>query len=56
MKLESLNCQIDNVLSHTGRLKYLPRDMFLPNIDKFKVDHSMEEWLETIEERLDYKV
>ena len=35
MKLESLNCKIDNVLSHTGRLKYLPRDMFLPNIDQF---------------------
>lgn len=30
--------------------------MFLPNIDQSMVDYSTEEWLETIEERLDYEV
>lgn len=55
-KLEALNWEVDYVLSHTGPLKYLPRDMFLPNIDQSKVDNSTEEWLETIEEKLDYEI
>lgn len=55
-KLESVNWEIDYVLSHTGPLKYLPTDEFLPNVDRSKVDKSTEEWLSKIEERLNYEI
>ena len=49
------NKDIDIVLSHTCPFKYEPREMFLPMIDQNTVDTSTEEWLDTIEESLDYK-
>ena len=55
-KLELVNWKVDYVLSHTGPLKYLPTDVFLPNIDQSKVDQSTEEWLSTLEEKLDYEI
>lgn len=55
-KLESVNWKVDYILSHTGPLKYLPTDEFLPNIDQNKVDKSTEEWLSKIEEKLDYEI
>ena len=55
-KLESINWEVDYVLSHTGPLRYLPTDIFLPNIDQSKVDKSTEEWLSKIEEKLDYEI
>ena len=48
------NRHIDIVLSHTTPLKYEPVEVFLPGIDQSKVDKSTEEWLDTIEERLEY--
>ena len=54
IKLDQLNWKIDIVLSHTVPLKYEPVEMFLPGIDQSKVDKSTEEWLDTIEERLQY--
>lgn len=50
-----LNWQIDIVLSHTTPLKYEPVEVFMPGIDQFKVDKSTEEWLDGIEERLEYE-
>lgn len=47
--------KIDVVLSHTTPLKYEPREMFLSCIDQSKVDKSTEEWLDKLEERVDYK-
>ena len=47
--------KIDVMLSHTTPLKYEPREMFLSCIDETKVDKSTEEWLDIIEERVDYK-
>ena len=46
---------VDVVLSHTCPGKYIPTEMFLPTIDQSAVDHSTEEWLDKIEESLDYK-
>ena len=46
---------IDIVLSHTCPRRYEPVEVFLPNIDQSSVDKSTEDWLDTIEARLDYK-
>lgn len=53
--LERLNWKVDIVLSHTTPLKYEPIEVFLPGIDQSKVDKSTEEWLDSIEEQLDYQ-
>ncbi len=53
-KLEQQDWKVDFVLSHTGPLKYVPDDVFLPGIDQSSVDQSTEEWLDTIEENLEY--
>lgn len=52
--LDLLNWQIDIVLSHTAPLKYEPVEVFFPGIDQSKVDKSTEEWLDGIEDRLEY--
>ena len=41
--------------SHTCPRKYEPVEHFMPGIDQSKVDKSTENWLDTIEDRLDYK-
>lgn len=46
---------IDIVLSHTCPKKYIPTEMFLPMIDQTTVDNSTEEWLDLIEESVNYK-
>ncbi len=46
---------IDIVLSHTYPPKYEPTEVFLSCIDQGDVDKSTEMWLDTIEERIDYK-
>lgn len=46
---------VDVVFSHTCPKKYTPVECFMPGIDQSKVDDSTERWLDTIEERLDYK-
>jgi len=53
-KLDALNWKVDLVLSHTCPLKHEPVDTFLPGIDQRSVDKSTEEWLDKIENRLDY--
>lgn len=47
--------EIDVILSHTCPLKYAPTETFLPGIDQSTVDSSTEEWLDKIEETVDYK-
>lgn len=47
--------EIDVVLSHTCPFKYEPIETFLPGIDQSTVDASTEEWLDQIEETIDYK-
>ncbi len=52
--LEERGWKHDIILSHTCPEKYTPVEVFLPGIDQKKVDKSMEKWLDTIEDRLDY--
>ena len=54
-QLEARDNKVDIVLSHTCPLKYEPREVFLSGLDQSTVDSSTEEWLDTIEEKLDYK-
>lgn len=53
-KLDELGWKVDVVLSHTTPLKYEPVEVFLKGIDQSNVDKSTEEWLDGIEEKLDY--
>ena len=46
---------MDAVLSHTCPRKYVPVEHLMPAIDQSKVDKSTENWLDTIEDKLDYK-
>ena len=52
--LEKEDWKIDYVLSHTCPSKYVPVEAFLPGLDQKMIDHSTEEWLDTIEDRLSY--
>ena len=46
---------VDVVLTHTCPARYTPTEAFLPNLDQSTVDRSTEEWLDEIEEKLNYK-
>lgn len=50
-----INWNVDLVLSHTAPLKYEPTEVFLPMIDQNTVDKSTEEWLDRIEDNLNYE-
>ena len=54
-QLDKAGWKVDAVLSHTCPRKYEPVEHFMPGIDQSKVDKSTENWLDTIEDRLDYK-
>ena len=54
-KLAETGNRIDVVLSHTCPLKYEPTEVFIGGVDQSKVDKSTEKWLDTIEERIEYK-
>ena len=45
----------DIVLSHTCPFKYEPTEVFLPMVDQSTVDSSTEKWLDSIEEKIEYK-
>lgn len=53
--LDRLCWKVDIVLSHTTPLRYEPVEVFIPGIEQSKVDKSTEEWLDCIEERLEYR-
>lgn len=53
--LLDLDFTVDYVFSHTCPEKYIPTEMFLPNIDQSTVDRSTEEWLGGIEDGLRYE-
>ncbi len=54
-QLEKNNWKVDLVLSHTCPKKYEPIECFLGGFDQSTVDKSTEEWLDIIEDRLEYK-
>lgn len=53
-QLHKLDWKIDNILSHTCPKKFTPYETFLEGVDQSTFDHSTEEWLEEIEEKLEY--
>ena len=53
-RLEKESWRVDVVLSHTCPLEYEPTEVFLPGISQSTVDKSTEQWLDTIEKRLQY--
>jgi len=55
-RLKAEKWKVDAVFSHTCPYKYIPREAFLPNIRQHTVDTSTEEWLDSIEDRLDYSM
>lgn len=47
--------QIEVIFSHTCPFKYIPTECFLPGIDQSGVDNSTEQWLDTIEDAVNYE-
>jgi 3-oxoacid CoA-transferase subunit A len=54
-QIEKQDYRVDLVLSHTCPKKFMPTELFMDGLDQSEIDHSTEEWLDTIEEKLDYK-
>jgi|LGVE01.1.fsa_nt_gb 3-oxoacid CoA-transferase subunit A len=54
-KLSELDYEVDYIFSHTVPLRYLPYEWFLGGIDQATVDHSTEEWLDSIYEQVNVK-
>ncbi len=54
-QLDKAGWNIDVVLSHTPPLKYEPVEVFMQGVDQSKVDKSTEQWLNRIEEKLNYQ-
>lgn len=52
--LDSNERKIDQILSHTCPMKYIPTEAFLSCVDQSMVDNSTEEWLDTLEESVTY--
>ena len=47
--------RVDTVLTHTCPASYVPREALHAAIDQSTVDASMEDWLQTIQDRLAYR-
>jgi len=47
--------RVDVVFSHTCPAKYIPTECMMSCVDRSTVDTSTEDWLDTIEDRLDYE-
>lgn len=46
--------KVDIMVTHTAPANYTPIEWFLSVVDQSTVDNTMEDWLETIEKRLNY--
>ncbi|MBR1453447.1 MAG: metallophosphoesterase [Lachnospiraceae bacterium] len=51
-KLDEMNWEVDNILTHTAPVNFEPTEVFLPGIDQSKVDKSTEIWLQSIYDRI----
>lgn len=54
-QLEKIGWRVDYVFSHTAPLSFEPREAFVESIDQSSVDKSTEEWLDTLERKLNYE-
>lgn len=48
--------KIDVFLTHTCPAKYIPTEMFIPNVDQSTVDQSMEKFLDMVEDTVEYSL
>lgn len=46
----------DFILTHTCPYSWRPTDLFLPSIDQSKVDSSMEKWLDSFKDKINWKI
>ena len=46
----------DFILTHTCPYSWRPTDLFLPSIDQSKVDSSMEKWLNSFKDKINWKI
>jgi 3-oxoacid CoA-transferase subunit A len=46
--------KVDYILSHTCPNKYIPKEAFIDGLDESLIDHSMEEFLDVVEENIEY--
>ncbi len=53
--LAARDWRVDTVLSHTCPAAFVPQEALLAGVDQSTVDTAMEDWLQTIEDRLDYR-
>lgn len=54
-QLAKVNWKVDTVFSHTCPYKYRPIEAMIHGIDQSTIDTTTEEWLDLIEDKLDYK-
>ena len=54
-QLAKVNWKVDTVFSHTCPYKYRPLEAMIHGIDQSTIDTTTEEWLDLIEDKLDYK-
>lgn len=54
-KLAELDWKVNLVLTHTCPEKYIPTEAFLSSVDQSTVDSSTEQWLNAVEDRLQYE-
>lgn len=54
-KLDSLNWDIDQILTHTCPSRYIPVEAFLSGVDQSTVDQSTEVWLDSLADKLKYR-
>ena len=53
--LDQRDWRIDTVLSHTCPAAFVPQEALHASVDQSTVDTAMEDWLQTVEERLAYR-
>lgn len=54
-KIKIENPKIDIILSHTCPYKYIPVEALMPGLNQDLIDQSTERFLDTLEEKIDYK-
>lgn len=53
--LDNLNWNVDIMLTHTCPSKAVPTEKYISGVDQSTVDKSTEDWLDRIEDRLEYQ-
>lgn len=54
-QLQHCDWKIDTILTHTCPLKYVPQEALFASVDQSQVDKNTEMWLDSIDNRLEYR-